>query len=132
LILLVSGGHILTWILKNIPQLDHIVNLILLLRYAVLTAYLFFVLFGLYFILPGTRQRVRDALPGTLFALSSWILTSWAFSFYVDRLADYATIYGSLGTIIMLLSWLYLINMILLLGAHINATFRIQKDSYND
>jgi len=132
LILLVAGNYIFQWLFQHVPALQNVLSFIMDLRYAAVSAYLFFVIFGVYYVFPGIRQKKREVLPGTLFALSAWILTSWIFSFYVERLANYATLYGSLGTIIMLLTWLFLINCVLLLGAHVNANFRFSKDEKND
>ncbi len=121
LILIVAGNYILSWVLDFAPQLAELLPSIHLFRIFVVTAYLFFVLLGLYWILPGIQQKRRDVLPGTLLALSGWVLMSWIFSFYIDRTSDYATLYGSLGTIIALLTWLFLINFILLLGGSLNS-----------
>lgn len=131
LILAVAGNHIIHWLLTVFPFLSDVLPSIQFLRYAVLTAYLFFVLFGLYYILPGVRQKKRDVLPGTLFALTAWLVTSWGFSYYVDRFADYSSLYGSLGTIIILLTWLFLINVILLIGVYINAINFRDKETEN-
>lgn len=121
LILVVIGTHLIHWLDVSVVSLSDFMPIIQTFRYVILTAFLFFVLFGLYYLLPGRKQKMRDVLPGTLFSLSAWVLSSWAFSFYVDRIADYATVYGSLGTIIMLITWLFLVNVILLIGAYINS-----------
>jgi len=75
---------------------------------------------GLYYFAPNKRLRFLDIIPGTLFAVIGWQLASLGFSYYV-RIADYSIIYGNLGTIIILLIWLYLTSLIILIGGEINA-----------
>jgi len=121
LILIVAGNQILIWITNLFPTLLEALPSFQFLRTLIVAMYLYFVLLGIYYVLPGFKQKTTDVLPGTLFSLTAWILTSFLFSYYVDSVADFSILYGSLGTIIALLTWLYLINLILLTGANINA-----------
>ncbi len=75
---------------------------------------------GLYYFVPNKKLRFLDILPGTLFAVVGWQLASLGFSYYVS-IADYSIIYGNLGTIVILLIWLYLSSLIILVGGEINA-----------
>lgn len=121
LILIVAGNQILIWIIDLFPALSEALPSFQFLRTIIVAMYLFFVILGIYFVLPGFKQKVSDVLPGTLFALVAWVLTTFLFSYYVDRVADFSALYGSLGAIIALLTWLYFINFILLTGANINS-----------
>lgn len=123
LILIVAGNQIIGWLEIYLPQVTKLRPLLQLLRYPAVTAYLAFVLFGIYYLLPGIKQKMLNVLPGTLFSLAGWIVMSWLFSYYFSHFASYTTLYGSLGTIIALLTWLFFVNTILLLGAYINAYF---------
>ena len=58
---------------------------------------------------------------GTIFAGSSWILSSAAFSYYVTRFGSYDATYGSLGAVIVLLLWFWLSALIVLTGATIDS-----------
>ena len=71
-------------------------------------------------LLPNMRLRWRQAIPGALFSFTAWVLISVGFSFYVDTLARYSLLYGSLGTIIVLMLWLYMTSITLLLGPMLN------------
>lgn len=121
LILIVAGNYILNFLVASFPFLNEIRSAIRVIRYGSVTAFLAFVIFGLYYVLPGIKQKKRFVLPGTLFTLAAWMVMSWLFSLYFTHFANYASLYGSLGTIIALLTWLYLINTIILFGAHINS-----------
>lgn len=67
------------------------------------------------------KQSIRAILPGIVAALTSWMIVSVGFSFYVENFADYSVIYGTLGAMIVLLMWLYMTAVILILGAELNA-----------
>ena len=71
-------------------------------------------------LIPNLRLTIRQALPGALLSYGSRMLISFVFSFYVDNVARYSLLYGSLGTIIALMLWLYLTSITLLLGPMLN------------
>ena len=71
-------------------------------------------------LVPNLRLTFRQVLPGALFSFGSWVLVSLVFSFYVDNIARYSLLYGSLGAIIVLMLWLYITCITLLLGPMLN------------
>ncbi len=73
-------------------------------------------------VVPNLSLKFREIWPGALFSLVSWVLVSWVFSFYVDNMARYSVLYGSLAAIIVLMLWLYIVSMILLMGPQLNHT----------
>lgn len=70
----------------------------------------------------GTRVKFKDTIPGSVFASVGWVLFSMGFSFYINNFKSYATTYGSIGGIIILLVWIYASSNVMLLGAEVNAT----------
>lgn len=73
--------------------------------------------------LSGERRKVKEVLPGTVFTLLGWILSTFAFSYYVEFFSNKAFFYGPFGTVIILMTWLYILSLILLTGANINLVF---------
>ncbi len=63
---------------------------------------------------------------GSLFAAVGWMLLTALFGFYVSSFGSYNATYGSLGAVVVLLTWLYLSAYVLLLGAEINAELERQ------
>jgi len=90
-------------------------------RFLIAAALMCLSLIILYRLSISTRIPFRSLLPGILFSLTAWVISSIAFSFYVENFADYSTIYGTLGAFIVLLLWMYLTSLILLAGSEINA-----------
>ncbi|WP_027410731.1 YihY/virulence factor BrkB family protein [Anoxybacteroides tepidamans] len=97
-------------------------------RWAVSSLILFIVFTSLYYFAPNKRLRYKDVLGGALFATVGWIVTSLAFSYYVESFARYTSMYGSLGGIIILMVWFYLSGMIIVLGGELNAIFDCQRN----
>ncbi len=69
---------------------------------------------------PRTQPWHR-VLPGALLATVLWFASTVLFGWYLRNFAHYDVIYGSVGTAIALLIWLYLISMVVLIGAEFNA-----------
>lgn len=66
-------------------------------------------------------QPWPSVLPGAITATAMWFLATMLFGWYLQRYADYSIIYGSLGVGIALLVWMYMISLIILVGAEFNA-----------
>ena len=93
----------------------------------VMIAFIFVFLMLFNRIVPNLHLKFREVWPGALFSLVSWVLVSWVFSFYVDNLARYSVLYGSLATIIVLMLWLYIVSIILLMGPQLNHTLVVMR-----
>jgi membrane protein len=79
------------------------------------------VLSVVYRIVPDTDRSFWSATPGALFAVIAWAIASLGFSFYLANFANRGLTYGSLGTAVGLLVYLYLSASVVLLGAEVNA-----------
>jgi membrane protein len=91
------------------------------LRYPVAFFLLAAVLSVVYRFVPDTDRSFWSATPGAVFAVIAWAIASLGFSFYLANFADRGLTYGSLGTAVGLLIYLYLSALVVLLGAEINA-----------
>jgi membrane protein len=76
----------------------------------------------LYWAAPNVRHpRFQWVSPGGLLAVLLWIVASAAFAFYVANFGSYNKTYGALGGVIIFLVWLWISNIVILLGAEFNA-----------
>ena len=75
----------------------------------------------LYYIAPNKSLTYKGVIPGALIAALGWQLASFGFSIYVNEFGNFTATYGSLGAVIILMTWLYLSAMILMIGGIINA-----------
>jgi membrane protein len=76
----------------------------------------------LYWAAPNVKQPGFHWIsPGSLLAVFGWVVGSAAFTFYVSNFGAYNKTYGALGGVIVFLIWLWLSNLMVLLGAELNA-----------
>lgn len=81
----------------------------------------------LYRYTPSKKLKFKEVLPGALFTTLGWIIASICFSFYVNNFGNYSKIYGSIGAVIALMSWLFIVSVIILIGGEINATLAYRE-----
>ena len=84
---------------------------------------IFLVVFGVdlvYHFAPNRRGRWVWITPGSLLATALWILSSFAFKFYVTHVANFNATYGTIGGVVVLLLWFYVSGLAILVGAELN------------
>jgi membrane protein len=83
---------------------------------------------ALYQWVPTVPVNGRASFLGGLIAGVAWVLLNNAFTWYLSSgLSQYQLIYGSLGTIVALLFWVYLTALIVLIGAHLTASIQASR-----
>lgn len=82
------------------------------------------VMYLLYRVIPRKYLKDTNVWPGVIFTSVGWYVFSLVFSIYVDNYSKYNQLYGSIGSVFILLIWLYGSCTLLLLGAEINAAFQ--------
>jgi membrane protein len=91
-------------------------------KWPVLVLIVSFMFALLYWVAPNVRHpHFRWVSPGGIFAVIGWIIASIAFAFYVANFGSYNKTYGALAAPIVFLVWLWISNIMVLLGAELNA-----------
>lgn len=121
LILLVFGNILGDYLANILPFEFAIKTLWNWLRYGIIIFTMMVVFAGLYRYTPCKRMSWREVFPGAVVSTIGWLITSMGFSFYVNNFSNYSQLYGSLGAVFILMTWLYLSSMIFILGVEINA-----------
>jgi YihY family inner membrane protein len=85
------------------------------------------VFFPLYYVFPDCPITVRGALPGTVLAASGWTGLGTVFGLYAERAASFQ-LYGVLGGVVVVLTWLYFGGLVVLFGAALNAALAGRTD----
>lgn len=124
------GEVILNYIKNELHIKDSLaVYAIQLTRWALLAILYFITISILYRYGPSHTKKWK------LFSAGSWLatilafLTIWGFSFYINHFGSYNKVYGSIGTLIVVMIWLYLNSLILLIGFELNASVDVSKRS---
>lgn len=105
------------------------VYIILLTRWALLGILYFITVSILYRYGPAHAKKWKFFSAGSWLATILAFLTIWGFSFYINNFSSYNKIYGSIGTLIVVMIWLYLNSLILLVGFELNASVDLSKRS---
>lgn len=122
LLVLSAVAHALTtWLGALTGTSEQVGLLVALLQVPVTFVVLFLVMTLVYWTLPAVPQRYRDVLPGSLAAATLWSVVTLAFGLYVSDIDEYGATYGIFGAAIAFLLWLYLVGLVTLLGAEVNA-----------
>lgn len=85
----------------------------------------------MYYVFPGVDVTLREALPGALFAAGAWTLSSIGFLLYAS-VSKSVHLYGVVGGVMLLLTWLYVGGLVLLVGVVINAVLAGKVDAETD
>lgn len=121
MVLLVFGPQLGGWLAIQIGLGALFQVLWNVLRWLVILVFLIVALAPVYSWAPDVAHAWRWITPGSVFAILATIVTSLGFSYYVTNFAAYDATYGSIGAVIVLLTWMYLTGLFLLVGGEINA-----------
>ena len=127
LLLVVMGRRALHFLSHLLPLSETFISVWGYLRFVILALIMAISLGLLYQLALGQRRPLREVLPGVGSSLAAWMLLSMAFSYYVENVAQYARLYGSIATIVVVLLWLYMSGQVLILGAELSAALAQQK-----
>ena len=132
--LMVIGPELAEWLAQQIGLGSVFVVLWVWLRIPAAILLLTIVLALVYYLFPNLDQPFRLITPGAVLAVIVWLAASFGFSFYVNNFASYSAIYGSLGTVIVVLVYLYITASVVLFGAEVNEQiyYEFGKDQDGD
>lgn len=121
MIFLVFGERLGHFLLKYIGVDKVLINVWNIWRYLIGISTMIVIFLSLYIYTPNKKVVLKDAMPGSVIATLSWFIISYVYSYYARHFANYEVIYGSIGGIIILITWMYLSSWAILIGAEINA-----------
>jgi membrane protein len=93
----------------------------MLLQYPLAFAFLVTAFWLMYYILPDFPQHKRQILVGALVAAVLWIIATTLFRLYVVNFTTFNKAYGTVGAVLLLLSWMYYSMVVVLAGGELNA-----------
>jgi membrane protein len=102
------------------------------LRWPVIVGLLIVAMALVYYLAPDVEQQWQWITPGSIVAVLGWLLASLGFSYYVNHFGSYNATYGSIGAVIVLLTWMYVSGFFVLVGGEINAEIEHASASGKD
>ncbi len=127
-VLIFVGGDVAHDLLGKIGLGAHISDVWLYLRWpaALVTTMLVYAI--VYYAAPNVEvPRFQFLTPGAVIGVVAWIVASAGFFFYVSNFSSYSVTYGAFAGVVILLVWLWLTNVVLLLGAELNAVIELRR-----
>ncbi|WP_298737562.1 YihY/virulence factor BrkB family protein [uncultured Chitinophaga sp.] len=128
-VLIIAQGTILRYIFDLLhvenPLIRNSVNIV---RWLLIAMLFFSILAVIYRFAPATTKKWKFITAGSTFATLLMILVTLGFSYFVNNFVNYNQIYGSIGTILILMLFLYFNSFILLVGFELNASIRTLKE----
>jgi membrane protein len=101
-----------------------VISILIFLKWIVVILLLFVAISFLYYLAPAKRHDFRFITPGSTMATILFIITSLGFSAYVNSFGQYNKLYGWIGTLMVILVWLYLNSIALLIGFELNLSIK--------
>ncbi|HJG97233.1 MAG TPA: YihY/virulence factor BrkB family protein [Romboutsia timonensis] len=127
-IILLIYGELIGYFIFNLIGLNSIFIYIWnILRYIVGVSTLIIILINLYKYTPNKNIKIKDVIPGAIIATLVWLIISFFYSYYTNNYSNYEVIYGSIGGIIVLMTWLYLSSWSILIGLEVNVRLYFRK-----
>lgn len=129
IISIVFGNVIMNYLTEfDFIKDNFIVNLIIITKWVTVIALFYFTISFMYYLAPNDKLRFRFFSVGSTFATIMSILASLIFSFYINNFGQYNKLYGSIGTIMVLLIWIYINAWVILLGFDLNGSVANAKE----
>jgi len=118
-VLTVFGGQLVDLVAREVGPTAGVAARVV--RWSITVAAGLLTVATVYSLCPALERDWRWFRPGAALFTLGFAGSSAAFSYYVGRFGSYDTTYGSLGAVIILLFWMYLLGLFLLLGGELNA-----------
>ncbi|MGC4102506.1 YihY/virulence factor BrkB family protein [Ferruginibacter sp.] len=121
LLLLITQGAVLKWFgVKS----DFWKDFIYYVRWIVIIALVFYSIAFIYKYAPAVQKRWMLVSPGTILATFLSLVATVGFSAFVNNFGRYNALYGSIGTIIMLMALIFINSLVLLIGFELNVSIK--------
>ena len=122
-ILLISQGALLEWLISD-PTWR---NVFASTRWVLILLLIFFAIGFIFKYAPSVEKQWKFSSPGTITTTFLSILSSFAFSVFVTNFSKYNVLYGSIGTIMMVMALIYINSLAILIGFELNVSINSIK-----
>lgn len=126
--LITIGPMVLKWLqVHRLLTSDVTIIIISVGKWIVTVALLFLAFSFLYYLAPSGHRQFRFISAGSTITTLLFIAASIGFNYYVNNFSKYNTLYGSIGTLIVFMMWIYFNAIIILIGFELNASISVAR-----
>jgi len=116
-----------SWLIKYLHSEGHVsaqINFIMInvAKWLILFLMILIMISTIYYAAPAGKRPFRFISPGSLLATILSLLFMMVFNYYINNFGQYNKLYGSLGTLIVLMLWINFNSIVLLIGYELNAS----------
>jgi membrane protein len=123
ILLLIFGNIVLKYMVQNgMLAQDFLYYSLIFFKFLVLFILFLIAISIVYYFAPALHNRWKFISIGSVVATLLSIIVSYIFSFYINNFGTYNKVYGSIGAMIAMMVWIYMISVILLIGYEINSS----------
>lgn len=124
LLLLITQGVVLKWFgIQSVELRNFIKNI----RWIFIVGLIFYIYGFIYKYAPAVQKRWKLLSPGTILGTTLSLLATLGFSYFVNNYGKYNALYGSIGTVIVLMILVFINSMALLIGFELNVSIKSLK-----
>jgi membrane protein len=128
ILIMITQTVILNWITEQLNIQDKWVDFLFNLAHFIITFLLIFIAIGLiYRYAPHVQKKWKIRSPGAMLATILIISFTYLFSYWVNNIASYNKVYGSLGSILILMFLVFFNSLVLLIGFELNVSINSLK-----
>lgn len=126
--LVTTGGTLIQYMVnKEWITGNFTIYSLMILKWVIALALTFFSVSSLYYYAPAQRKSYRFFSPGSILATSLFTAGTLGFNYYIENFSQYNALYGSIGTLIIFMLWLFINAFILLIGFELNASIMLAR-----
>jgi len=121
MVMIIFGNNLVHFLSQHYNMQFLVTFLATIIRYFVPLAFLFLFYIVMYKFVPSKTLKVKEVLPGAVFATIASLVVSLVFSAFSNSSAGYSALYGGISSVVILCTWIYLFSAVLIIGSEINA-----------
>jgi len=133
IVLIIFSGTVIDYLIaKDLLTNKFLIALLHNGKWLIILLFTFISISSLYYLAPARRKEYRFITPGSILASCSIIITSVVFSGYINNFSQYNKFYGSIGTLIAFLIWLFVNSLVLIIGFELNVSINNARKNKNE
>ena len=132
LALVIFGNTLTQEIYKIFNNAEYLGTVINFMKNIIIILILFLIFICIYKGIPRHKVTISSQIPGAVFSVVGWLCVSKVFSVYLDVFKNFASMYGSLTSVLLVLMWIYISMYIIFVGAEINKITQKNKSTIKE